>query len=279
MKITVLSSGSSGNSTLIRTENFNILVDLGVTKKTIVDALSEYSLSLNDINYIFITHEHVDHIKSLCQIAKNAKSKIFISVGTFDAIMGFKTLKDTERELLRKKVYDGDIIFYERIEGSIFYKSLDLGLLKVDVLPLFHDANEPVGFIFNYNGKKFTYITDTGYVHEKLEPLILNSDCYMLEANHDPSALMYSNRPYNLKIRILSDHGHLSNEDSMLILTKVMGEKTKLVLHAHVSKECNNSAIIELTRKNVFESYGMDVSNTRFVILKDSKSEEFSIWK
>ena len=65
MKITVLSSGSSGNSTLIRTENFNILVDLGVTKKTIVDALSEYSLSLNDINYIFITHEHVDHIKSL----------------------------------------------------------------------------------------------------------------------------------------------------------------------------------------------------------------------
>ena len=277
MKITVLSSGSSGNSTLIRTENFNILVDLGVTKKTIVDALSEYSLSLNDINYIFITHEHVDHIKSLCQIAKNAKSKIFISVGTFDAIMGFKTLKNTERELLSKKVYDGDIIFYERIEGSIFYKSLDLGLLKVDILPLFHDANEPVGFIFNYNGKKFTYITDTGYVHEKLEPLILNSDCYMLEANHDPSALMYSNRPYNLKIRILSDHGHLSNEDSMLILTKVMGEKTKLVMHAHISEECNLTPILEMTRKRVFDSFNIKRDDITYVILSRRPSGEYNL--
>ena len=88
---------------------------------------------------------------------------------------------------------------------------------------------------------------------------------------------MASSRPYSLKIRILSDHGHLSNEDSMVVLANVMGPSTKLVMHAHISQECNLTQILELTRKKVFDSFGIDYSNIKFEILHPYPSEEYNI--
>ena len=85
--------------------------------------------------------------------------------------------------------------------------------------------------------------------------------------------LMSSSRPYYLKQRILSDHGHLSNQDSMATLVKIMGDKTKLVMHAHISNECNLSEIVELTRKTVFNEYGISTEGIKFVVLHDYKSE------
>ena len=91
--------------------------------------------------------------------------------------------------------------------------------------------------------------------------------------------LLHSSRPYQLKLRILSDHGHLSNEDSMVTLANIMGEKTKLVMHAHVSEECNLSPIIEMTRKRVLEGYGINRDDITYVILSRRPSGEYNIWK
>ena len=94
MKITVFSSGSSGNSTLIRTSKFNIIVDLGLTKKCIVENLQKVGLTLSDIDYVFITHEHSDHIKALPQFLRLDNIKIFISKGALDSIYKFNFNKE-----------------------------------------------------------------------------------------------------------------------------------------------------------------------------------------
>ena len=144
-------------------------------------------------------------------------------------------------------------------------------------MPMFHDAYETIGFVFTAELKRFVYITDTGYVHNNLYNVISNADAYLLEANHDPEILLASDRPYNLKMRILSDYGHMSNLDSMLTLVNVMGSNTKLVLHAHVSQECNLSQIIELERQKVFKEYDINTDNIEFAILYPRRSKEYII--
>ena len=135
------------------------------------------------------------------------------------------------------------------MEKSIQYPDISLDLTDIVVLPTFHDAVESVGYKIISADQSIVYITDTGYVHQALYPFISNADCYVLECNHDPNILMCSDRPYSLKMRVLSDHGHLSNEDAMVTLAHVLGINTKLVFYAHISQECNLTEIVELTRK------------------------------
>ena len=279
MKIVVFASGSSGNATLIRTEHKNILIDCGITKKAINDNLNKYGLSLMDINYLFITHEHIDHVKSFPQMLKLNNIKIYISKGTLDAIYRqyYKEKKETECELINSRLANNTIIVIQRMDDSIFYPKFVVDDFNVQILPTFHDASEPIGFLFESEEKRICYITDTGYVHQDLNGIINNCECYILESNHDPELLLHSSRPYHLKIRILSDHGHLSNEDSMVALANLIGDKTKVVMHAHVSEECNLSPIIEMTRKRVLDGYGIDYDNITFVILTRHATEEFDI--
>lgn len=278
MKITVFSSGSSGNSTLIRTSKFNIIVDLGLSKKCITENLQKVGLTLSDIDYVFITHEHSDHIKAFPQFLRLDNIKIFISKGTLDYIYKFNFNKENNIcELINKRLEQNTILLYEKKDESILYHPIELEDLRIDILPLFHDALEPVGFLFKENTTKLTYITDTGYIHKDIMPIIKNSDCYLLESNHDPEILMHSERPYPLKIRILSDHGHLSNEKSMVCLADSMGEKTKLVMHAHVSQECNLDEMIEMTRNDVFRKMNVNTDNINFVILRPYASKEYEI--
>lgn len=279
MKICVYQSGSSGNCTLIRTNKLNILIDCGISKKSLLDNLCQSNLELNDIDYIFFTHEHTDHIKSFNIFLKSAKIKIFISEGTLNYIYAdyYNHGKNKECEMINNKLKYNDIIVFNRIKNSILYEPLYFDELKITPLPIFHDANEPVGFMLEEDNKKLTYITDTGYVHSDLFDIIKNSDCFLLESNHDPEILMASSRPYFTKIRISGDHGHLSNEDSMYILTRVIGENTKVIMHAHVSEECNLKEIIKMTRKRVFESYGLDDSKYKCITLEPRRCEEIEI--
>ena len=281
MKFSVFSSGSDGNCTLLRTNNLNILIDAGITRKQILDNLARYGLTLKDISVLLITHEHVDHIRALPQMIKECHLKIYMSFGTFSAVKEYYSRPGKEKiyEVMMEKYQNGDLIIINRIENSILYPCYFEGDLKIQVLPLFHDARECIGFSFHEDGKKLVYITDTGYVHQEIYDEIANAEAYILESNHDPEILMHSNRPYMLKIRILGDHGHMSNEDSMITLCNVIGNKTKLVLHAHISQECNLTEIINLTREKVFNDYGIDTTNVEFKILYPRFSGDYEIWK
>ena len=276
MKITVFSSGSSGNCELIRTKNLNILIDAGITKKQIDDNLLEYDLTLNDIDVLLITHEHSDHVKSLVSLLKYANIKTFMSRGTYFELLKINENKASAYNLLKTRYNEKKIILLNRLD-NFDYEEINYLNLKIKPIAAFHDAAECVGYVIKDEEKSLCLLTDTGYIHESLYDMISNANIYILESNHDPEILMTSNRPYPTKIRILSDHGHMSNEESMITLANIMGSDTKYVLHAHVSQECNLSEIIELTRKKVFNAYNVDTSNKTFVILHPYPSEVFKI--
>ncbi len=264
MRIKMLASGSTGNCCYIETNDSKILIDCGISKKQIDFELLQLGVEFDDLKAIFITHEHKDHIKSLGAVLRKSNIICYMTKGTYQAIVNGKnvslsTLLQTKRDL-------GSIILLNRLENSILYESIYLNNTSINVLPTFHDASESVGFKIINNEHSIVYITDTGYVHNSLFETITNADCYVLEFNHDPHVLMASDRTYALKMRILSDHGHLSNEDAAVVLAKVMGDKTKLVFYAHISQECNLTQIIDLTRKKVMDDLGVDTSNVEFVV-------------
>ena len=279
MRIKVFSSGSDGNSTIVVSNNKKILIDLGITRKQIAENLNKMDIDILDLDAILITHEHTDHIKALPTMLKECQIPIYLSKGTLNSIYDmYKASGKTKLiELIDKRFNEGSIIILSRTNESLFYDSFNIGSVYVDVLPAFHDAAETLGYVIHEGEKKLVYMTDTGYVHDSLWPIINDAEAYILESNHDPEILMASNRPYNLKIRILSDHGHMSNEESMITLANIMGPKTKVVLHAHVSQECNLSQLIELTRKKVFDSFGIATDGIEFEILHPYPSKEYNI--
>ena len=275
MRVKVLASGSTGNCTYVETGDHKILIDVGISKKSIDLALAEVGVSFGEIDTLLITHEHDDHIKSLGAVLRKSEITCFMSTGTYEAIL--KGKNETLKQLLPSKLEAGYIILLNRLEKSINYPDILLDNTVINVLPTFHDSVEPIGFKIINEGKSVVYITDTGYVHTSLYEKICNSECYVLEFNHDPHVLMASSRPLHLKRRILSEHGHLSNEDAFITLSKVMGERTKLVFYAHISQECNLVEIIELTRKKVMNSLGVNDEAICYVPTSISATEVYEI--
>lgn len=278
MRLTVFSSGSSGNCSLLETDECNILIDAGISKKSLVENLLKNGLTLNDVDTLLITHEHTDHTRGLNMLLKYDNIHIYLTKGTANYILkSYQNKYPSAYDLFKCRLANGTITIVNRLTNSILYENIFYKNVCINVLPTFHDAAESIGFVFNEEDKKLVYITDTGYVHQSLYEIISNADAYMLECNYDPAILMHSNRPYETKIRILSDHGHLSNEDSIVTLAHIMGVKTKLVIHAHISQECNLTQIIEMTRTKILYDFGIDATGIDFVISGPFRSKEYII--
>lgn len=237
MKVIVIASGSKGNCTYVEDNGQAILIDAGISYKRVREAIDGYQLSGIPMG-ILITHEHNDHINSLRIIANKLHIPVYLTEKTYQA------LPSNQRDI--------DEMF---IEPNL---PLEIGTFKITPIRIFHDARDPVGFIINSGNEKLVFITDTGYVHSSVMEKIKNADAYILESNHDPDVLMNSDRTFELKRRILGDRGHLCNEDSAYLLTSVIGEKTKVIVHAHISMECNYEDIVVNTMKDIFSENGLE---------------------
>lgn len=275
MRVKVIASGSTGNCTYVETKDHKILIDTGVSKKTIDFCLNSMGVEFNQIDTVLITHEHDDHIRSLAAVLRKSEIMCYMTTGTYDAMLQGKN--DALKKILVERLESGYIILLNRLQKSINYPDILLDDTLINVLPTFHDASEPVGYKISCLEQSVVYITDTGYVHNSLYERICNSDCYVLEFNHDPGVLMASDRSLSLKRRILSDHGHLSNEDAFVTLSRIMGEKTKLVFYAHISQECNLVEIIELTRKKVMSSLGINDEAIKYVVTSPVSTEVYEL--
>jgi phosphoribosyl 1,2-cyclic phosphodiesterase len=138
------------------------------------------------------------------------------------------------------------------------------GDLEVESFGVSHDAAEPMFYVFHHEGKKLTLMTDTGYVSDRMKGITKHSDAFVMESNHDINMLMMGRYPWNIKRRILGDHGHISNEDCGYALTDLIGDQTKRIYLAHLSKDNNMKDIAHLAVKQTLESKG-------FVIGEDLK--------
>lgn len=242
MRYSVLCSGSSGNSFYIATEEVRLLVDVGLTTKRIEGLIRDIGEDPAQLDGILITHEHVDHIRGLSVLARRYDLPIYCNQATWKAIT--KSVKDLEPT--RAHIFETG----ERHQ---------LGDIMVESFGISHDAAEPMGFTFSHSGRKISYVTDLGYVSEKIKESIYNSDVLVMEANHDVELLRMGRYPWNLKRRILGDSGHLSNEACAEALIDVVGQATRSVYLAHLSKENNMIDLANMTVKQILAEAGIDV--------------------
>ena len=230
MKICNLASGSEGNVTYVETKDHKILLDLGMTVKYINERLSELSVSIEEIDYVFITHVHDDHIKALKNFIKKYHPTICVSPKMFSEL---DCLKEYEKILL----YD-DAIY--------------LSDITVEIIKTSHDTSDSRSFILKSNGKSMVYMTDTGFVNTKYFPKIENLDVYLFESNHDIEMLLNGPYPKWLKNRVMGPYGHLSNKDSSIYLAKIIGPNTKKIILCHLSHKNNTE---EKALKTITETF------------------------
>lgn len=216
MKITILASGSKGNSTLIETKNKNILIDAGLPLSNLEKRLEK---SMPNIDILIITHTHSDHIKGLKSVLKKHKPAIY-------------TLEND----LESKIDN-----YQNINHTKNIKQEDL---TIELFELSHDV-PCLGIYVKEQESELIYITDTGYIKEKLLKKYQNKTVYIIESNYEEEMLNNGKYPFHLKQRIRSDKGHISNEDTCRYLKKLIGENTKYICLAHLSEENNSEEIVE----------------------------------
>lgn len=262
MKVLQIASGSKGNSTYIESGNTKILIDCGLSKKRIVEAMLNNGHNIEDLDAILITHEHSDHTSGIVPMFNATDAKFYMTSGTFSG--------------LNQKTRD-TISFEGRIEFVTNQSIFSIGDFIIETIQLFHDAIDPIGFIIRDKSSKLVYVTDTGYVHKSFLTKMKDSDMYIFESNHDPEILMNSNRPYETKMRILSDHGHLSNEDSAFIISELIGPNTKYILLAHISEECNIPSLALKTYEHVFKTKNKTFENAKLICCSQTAQKEITI--
>lgn len=224
--ITALYSGSKGNSVLIESENAKILIDAGKSTKALCGALAEVGVDIDQIDAIFITHEHRDHISALEILLKYHKIPVHI-VGA------------SARKLLLKglSVYQ-DLIC---IHTPVF--SVEVGDMVVTSFPTPHDSEFSVGYTIKIGNKTIGYATDIGYVTSEIKNALCGCESVVIECNHDEEMLMNGPYPYDLKLRIRSNKGHLSNLACAEFASELAFVGTKNILLAHLSEENNDPAL------------------------------------
>ncbi len=242
MKVSVLASGSKGNSTFVETNNTKILIDVGMSNLYIEKKLVMLGVNPNDINSVFITHTHTDHIAGLKVFVKKHHPKVYLTLDMYNQISDILD----DYEILEDKVVLSDLI--------------------VDFFKTSHDTDS-VGYIVKNNEKEIVYVTDTGYINIKNLKKINNKDLYIFESNHDIELLMNNpNYPYQIKQRILGDRGHLSNNQCKEYLKKIIGDRTKCIVLAHLSEQ-NNDPSLALNNLS-------DINNIKIMIASQNESTE-----
>lgn len=224
MELCTLASGSKGNATIIKSEQGFFLVDAGISTKRIEQALALLGEKAEEIDAVFITHEHRDHISGLKTLLKKYQFPVFTTKGTMEGIFSTRGFEGIEKSL------------FHPIESSASFLLKDC---LINTFPLPHDAKEPVGFTFLKEEKKLAVCTDIGKITESIKENLSGCNALLLEANHDEHILQAGPYPYQLKKRILGDFGHLSNENSGRLLAKLWKPELKHVILGHLSDENN----------------------------------------
>jgi phosphoribosyl 1,2-cyclic phosphodiesterase len=242
MHFSVLASGSTGNAIYVETEEHSFLVDVGLSGKQMESLFQQIDRRMDKLSGILVTHEHSDHIKGLGVVARKYRLPIFANEKTWKAMDG----------LIGEIPLDQKFTF--EMETVKSFGSLDIESFGVS-----HDAAEPMFYIFHHEGKKLVIITDTGYVSDRMKGFISNADMYVFESNHDVEMLRMGRYPWNVKRRILSDFGHVSNEDAAIAMSEVIGDNTKRIYLAHLSKDNNLKDLARMSVTQTLESKGFIV--------------------
>lgn len=236
-----LYSGSSGNSMFIASDKAKILVDAGLPGKKIDSALAEIDENPSEIQGIFITHEHSDHVKGAGVLSRKYNIPIYANADTWSAM---------ESSLGKIKEENIKIIDKRSITevGDLIIKSFNIP----------HDAVAPMGYTISHGNKKISIATDFGTFTQEIYDNIKESEVILLESNHDINMLKFGPYPYTLKRRILSEIGHLSNDDcGNAIVELIKNYPNKKVILGHLSRTNNHPDLAYQTVLNILNENGI----------------------
>lgn len=245
-----LFSGSSGNATYVKYGDDEILIDAGASYKNLRLALEKLGTDISNIKAIFITHEHSDHIKGLSVTLKHLDVPVYINQASFGEIMSH-----------------GTDIFYGRAEIKNADDAVSVGQISAKIFKTPHDSAGSVGYRFTFSdGQAFGYATDIGAVTAKIRAGLYGCKSVVIESNHDVGMLKSGPYPYMLKKRILSDHGHLSNDDCSCFLPELVEHGTEKLILAHLSHENNTPEAAYLTAAAALTEAGFTPDDVKLTV-------------
>lgn len=235
MRLQILGSGSAGNAALLQTAEARVLIDAGFSRRRLTELLRAADTRLEDIDAVFLTHEHGDHAAGVEGFAKHPRTEIFANAAT-------------ARVVQRKAAREASWRLFET--GATFrFRDLDVTSFSVP-----HDAQEPVGFTFTHGlegdlvapRRSLAWLTDLGHAPGHVYPHLRACEVVVVESNHCPALLAADHRrPWSTKQRIAGRHGHLSNADACALLAATAQPGWRRIFLTHLSRDCNSQAAVE----------------------------------
>lgn len=250
INFTTLISGSSGNASYLTDGKTHLLIDCGMSGKQLAEALSKLNILPNQIDALLITHEHIDHIKGAGVVARRYGIPVYATSGTHKA-MDIGKIEESQIKVINTS------------------DDFEIGTIGIKAFDIPHDAANPAGFNFYIDHQKITIATDIGCMTKPLFEQIKGSKAILLESNHDVNMLQFGTYPFPLKQRILSDVGHLSNENAAKTALELVKSGTEHIMLGHLSKENNHPEIAMMETYNKLTASGVNVGEDMTLQIAD----------
>lgn len=219
LKYASINSGSNGNCYYVGTPQNGVLIDVGISAKELLKRLNRLSIQPQSIKSIFISHEHIDHIRGLQKTAEILNIPVYISKGTYQN---------------SRLIIEGKQLNFIQHDSEI-----EIGGLTIKAFQKVHDAAEPLSFVVKKNDTKIGVFTDIGVACDNLKSHFSQCQVVFLEANYEPEMLLQGNYPYHLKQRISGGKGHLSNHEAVSLVQQHQSPQLQHLILSHLSNENN----------------------------------------
>ncbi len=254
-RISILASGSTGNSTLLETSSTTLLIDAGLGKKEMLRRFEALGRARPErVDGILVTHEHSDHSTGLAQMAREFNCPVYLTEPTHRAIVKMFTVEDPEKSSPKAQI--------ARVEYIEAGEDFEVGDIAIHPFNIPHDAEDPVGFSFRANGTKVAIATDLGYLPLPVKVHLRDADFLLLESNHDLEKLKFGPYPWHVKMRIKDRRGHLSNEDASNFLgdSDIFEARARYIVLGHLSEQNNDPSLAEICAQQALNSRPSNVA-------------------
>jgi phosphoribosyl 1,2-cyclic phosphodiesterase len=226
LEVTILASGSAGNSALVRCGDTSILLDAGLSARKLSERLAACGVEPESLDGIVLTHEHGDHTAALRVLCAKREIPVYANRMTAAALEA-----GSMRDHRNWRFF---------ASGATF----SVGNLTIEAFSVPHDAVDPVGFLIRNGGATFGLLTDLGHATQMVIERMREADALLVEANYDEEMLQRdTKRPWSVKQRITSRHGHLSNKAAADVVAELAGGRIGTVLLGHLSRDCNSEEL------------------------------------
>jgi phosphoribosyl 1,2-cyclic phosphodiesterase len=261
VSVSVLASGSRGNTAVVESSRARILVDAGISCRETFKRLKLASLEPKSLSAILITHEHSDHVYGLATLAKKLDIPVFMTGATHQAWA--RSLRDDAGQLPK----------LAKLEIFSAGRQFQIADITVTPFTIPHDAADPVGFTFRAEGAKIAFATDLGYMPASVRDHLRRCDVLIIESNHDLEMLRVGPYPWSVKQRVMSRVGHLSNDSLAQFFAEDYDGAASHIVLAHLSEQNNHPEVARRVAENALGPQQTLLQNRLMLALQNAPTE------